>query len=126
MEHQLRGEIEIQSHLRRATMCGTLDYLPPEIIEGTLYNEKVDYWAMGILIYEFLVGKPPLESETRQETFQRIRDGRIQFPPCVSADARDIIGKDGSAICLVKWSWHIRYLAGKYVLVTCWQQHLGT
>ncbi|XP_077484918.1 aurora kinase A-B-like [Amblyomma americanum] len=78
---------------KRATMCGTLDYLPPEMIEGTVYNEKVDHWALGILIYEFLVGKPPFESETTQETYQRIRNARVQFPPYVSADARDIIGK---------------------------------
>ncbi|KAL1440490.1 hypothetical protein MTO96_009353 [Rhipicephalus appendiculatus] len=40
---------------RRATMCGTMDYLPPEMIENNVYDEKVDLWAVGILIYEFLV-----------------------------------------------------------------------
>ncbi|XP_077523894.1 aurora kinase A-A-like [Amblyomma americanum] len=76
---------------RRATRCGTLDYLAPEIVEGTAYDEKVDHWALGIIIYEFLVGTPPFESETRQETYRRIRDGRVQFPPYVCADARNII-----------------------------------
>ncbi|XP_075752107.1 aurora kinase A-B isoform X1 [Rhipicephalus microplus] len=78
---------------RRATMCGTLDYLPPEMIEGATYNEKVDHWALGILIYEFLVGKPPFESPTTQETYRRIRECRVQCPPYVSAEARDLIGK---------------------------------
>lgn len=78
---------------RRATMCGTLDYLPPEMIEGAVYNEKVDHWALGVLIYEFLVGKPPFESPTTQETYRRIRECRVQYPSHVSAEARDIIGK---------------------------------
>ncbi|XP_075737798.1 aurora kinase C-like [Rhipicephalus microplus] len=78
---------------RRATICGTLDYLPHEMIEGGPYNEKVDHWALGILIYEFLVGKPPYESPTMQETYRRIRECRVQCPPYVSAEARDLIGK---------------------------------
>ena len=47
--------------LRRKTLCGTLDYLPPEMVENKDHNEKVDHWALGVLAYEFLVGKPPFE-----------------------------------------------------------------
>lgn len=46
---------------RRSTLCGTLDYLPPEMIEGKEHNSKVDLWALGVLCYEFLVGSPPFE-----------------------------------------------------------------
>jgi serine/threonine protein kinase len=46
---------------RRTTLCGTLDYLPPEMVEGREHNEKVDYWALGVLTYEFIVGSPPFE-----------------------------------------------------------------
>jgi hypothetical protein len=46
---------------RRRTLCGTLDYLPPEMVEKREHNEKVDYWALGVLTYEFLVGNPPFE-----------------------------------------------------------------
>lgn len=48
---------------RRNTFCGTLDYLPPEMIEGKAYNEKVDHWALGVLAYEFLCGRPPFEDQ---------------------------------------------------------------
>lgn len=46
---------------RRTTLCGTLDYLPPEMVEGKEHSEKVDLWALGVLAYEFLVGVPPFE-----------------------------------------------------------------
>jgi len=47
---------------RRTTMCGTLDYLPPEMIEGSAHDKNVDIWSLGVLTYEFLVGKPPFEA----------------------------------------------------------------
>ena len=49
---------------RRMTLCGTLDYLPPEMVEGKEHNEKVDYWALGVLTYEFLIGNPPFEDRS--------------------------------------------------------------
>ena len=76
---------------RRATMCGTLDYLPPEMIEGKTHNERVDHWALGILTYEFLCGKPPFESETNQDTYKRIVNIDLRFPGHVSANARDLV-----------------------------------
>ena len=42
-------------------MCGTPDYLPPEMIMGKEHNERVDHWALGVLTYEFLIGNPPFE-----------------------------------------------------------------
>jgi serine/threonine protein kinase len=47
--------------IRRKTLCGTLDYLPPEMVEGKEHTSKVDLWALGVLTYEFLVGSPPFE-----------------------------------------------------------------
>jgi len=78
---------------RRATMCGTLDYLPPEMIEGHLHDERVDHWALGILTYEFLCGKPPFESESNNETYRRITRLDLKFPPHVSDKARDFVVK---------------------------------
>lgn len=57
---------------RRRTMCGTLDYLPPEMIEGHTHSEKVDLWCIGVLCYECLVGNPPFETSTHTETYKRI------------------------------------------------------
>lgn len=78
---------------RRKTMCGTLDYLPPEMIDGKMYNEYVDHWCLGVLCYEFLVGKPPFESKDTNETYARIRKVDVRFPKCVPEGAKDLISK---------------------------------
>ncbi|XP_026212918.1 aurora kinase B [Anabas testudineus] len=96
-----RGELKIADFgwsvhapsLRRRTMCGTLDYLPPEMIEGHTHSEKVDLWCIGVLCYECLVGNPPFETASHSETYKRITKVDLQFPRCVSDGARDLISK---------------------------------
>ncbi|XP_065915350.1 aurora kinase C-like [Dysidea avara] len=78
---------------RRTTMCGTLDYLPPEMVEGKQHDDKVDLWSLGVLCYEFLVGKPPFEAHDHVSTYKRISRVDIQFPSHISEGARDLISK---------------------------------
>jgi len=78
---------------RRKTLCGTLDYLPPEMIEGKEHDEKVDLWSLGVLCYEFLVGEPPFEAEGHKETYRRIAKVDLQFPPGVTLGAQKFISK---------------------------------
>lgn len=78
---------------RRGTMCGTLDYLPPEMIEGNFHDEKVDLWALGVLCFEFLTGKPPFETESHQETYSRIIKVDIKWPRNFAPGAKDLISK---------------------------------
>ncbi|PFH53350.1 hypothetical protein AMATHDRAFT_73526 [Amanita thiersii Skay4041] len=79
---------------RRMTMCGTLDYLPPEMVESKEHNEKVDYWALGVLTYEFLVGNPPFEDRSSQtNTYRRIAKVDLRLPAYISGDAKDLITK---------------------------------
>jgi aurora kinase, other len=78
---------------RRKTFCGTLDYLPPEMLKGAgdgWYNEKVDLWSLGVLTYEFLVGEAPFE-DTQAMTQRRIARCDMTIPPYVSKEARDLI-----------------------------------
>lgn len=77
--------------LRRQTMCGTLDYLPPEMVENKKHDERVDHWCIGVLCYELLVGKPPFESQTSQETYKKIVSCYCKFPDHVCQEARDLI-----------------------------------
>ncbi|EMC93473.1 hypothetical protein BAUCODRAFT_125332 [Baudoinia panamericana UAMH 10762] len=98
----IHGEIKISDfgwsvhapNNRRNTMCGTLDYLPPEMIkpgrEENWYSEKVDLWSLGVLTYEFLVGEAPFE-DTPVMTQRRIARGEMTIPAFVSAEARDLI-----------------------------------
>ncbi|XP_071959263.1 aurora kinase C-like [Antedon mediterranea] len=76
---------------RRATLCGTLDYLPPEMIEGKMHDANVDLWSLGVLCYEFLVGKPPFEAEGNNETYRRITKVDYKFPDHVSPEARNLV-----------------------------------
>ncbi|KAM4612543.1 aurora kinase A [Polymixia lowei] len=78
---------------RRSTLCGTLDYLPPEMIEGRTHDEKVDLWSLGVLCYEFLVGSPPFETKSHEDTYRKISRVEFSYPTHVSAGARDLIGR---------------------------------
>ncbi|KXJ73311.1 aurora kinase B [Aedes albopictus] len=78
---------------RRKTMCGTLDYLPPEMVDGKIYDDSVDQWCLGILCYEFLVGYPPFESETTEATYDKIRRLEVDYPRFMTSGAKDLISK---------------------------------
>lgn len=103
----IHGEIKISDfgwsvhapNNRRNTMCGTLDYLPPEMIKPgsseNFYNEKVDLWSLGVLTYEFLVGEAPFE-DTPVMTQRRIARAEMTIPSFVSPEARDLIKKVSS------------------------------
>lgn len=78
---------------RRDTLCGTLDYLPPEMVVGRQYDHRVDLWGVGVLCYECLVGNPPFFAKTYDETYYCIRKGIFKFPDFVSQGARDLINK---------------------------------
>lgn len=78
---------------RRTTLCGTLDYLPPEMVEHRPHDHRVDVWTLGILMYEFLVGMPPFEAETNTDTYKRIVNVDLKFPSSMSVEARDLLVK---------------------------------
>lgn len=59
-----------------------------------MYFIQVDLWSLGILLYEFLVGKPPFETQSQQETYRRILECRIEYPAdYVPEKAKDLIHK---------------------------------
>jgi len=106
----LNGELKISDfgwsvhspQLRRQTLCGTLDYLAPEVVEGRLHSTEVDLWSLGVLCYEFVVGKPPFEhigdpddeeDDGKAKTFQKILKVDMTIPDYVSDQAKDLITK---------------------------------
>ncbi|GAA5822533.1 hypothetical protein JCM11251_006370 [Rhodosporidiobolus azoricus] len=79
---------------RRSTLCGTLDYLPPEMVENREHTAAVDLWALGVLTYEFLCGAPPFEDLTgHQATYKKITRLDYKIPKEVSPEAADLIQK---------------------------------
>mmetsp|Transcript_1463 Transcript_1463/g.2790 ORF Transcript_1463/g.2790 Transcript_1463/m.2790 type:complete len:310 (-) Transcript_1463:304-1233(-) len=78
---------------RRTTLCGTLDYLPPEMVECREHDETADVWSLGVLLYEFLVGSPPFEAEGTRATYRRISNVDLRFPNIVTNGARDLIAR---------------------------------
>ena len=82
---------------RRLTMCGTLDYLPPEMVERRSHDHRADVWCVGVLMYEFLYGQPPFEAKEQKETCERIARVDVQWGGLeggevkVSEEAKDLM-----------------------------------
>ena len=80
-------------------MCGTPEYLAPEVVLSKGHSKGVDYWALGVLTFELLVGRSPFRSvtdansPTHMELFKRIVDGKYEIPNEVDRRARSVIKK---------------------------------
>jgi len=78
---------------RARTHCGTTQYMAPEIVTRQLYTRAVDYWSLGVLLYEFIRGETPFSGRNQMETYEKIVTGRYTPPRNVSRELRDLIQK---------------------------------
>jgi polo-like kinase 1 len=81
---------------RKRTICGTPNYIAPEVLEGKAgHSYEVDYWSLGVIIYTLIIGKPPFETSDVKATYKRIRMNAYSFPEHIpiSDAARDLISK---------------------------------
>ncbi|KAL9063000.1 MAG: hypothetical protein Q9157_008487, partial [Trypethelium eluteriae] len=76
------------------TLCGTPDYLAPEVVSSKGYNKSVDWWSLGILIFEMLCGFTPFwDSGSPMRIYENILKGRVKYPPYIHPDAQDLLQK---------------------------------
>uniref|UniRef100_A0AC35TR05 Serine/threonine-protein kinase PLK n=1 Tax=Rhabditophanes sp. KR3021 TaxID=114890 RepID=A0AC35TR05_9BILA len=76
---------------RKKTLCGTPNYIAPEMLDKRGHSYEVDIWAIGCIVYTLLVGKPPFETMTLKDTYNRIKANNYSLPPVVSQDAKHLI-----------------------------------
>lgn len=82
-----------ESPTPRFTTCGTLEYLPPEMVQEKGHNTSADIWCLGILLYEMLIGMTPFKSSLREQMLVNITSTKPKFPLSTPQLAKDLICK---------------------------------
>ena len=81
---------------RKRTVCGTPNYIAPEILDGkTGHSYEVDIWSLGVIIYTLIIGKPPFETRDVKTTYKRIKMNAYSFPESaiISEAAKNLISQ---------------------------------
>ena len=65
---------------RTTTLCGTPEFIAPEVLTDTCYTRSVDWWSLGVCVFEMLVGEAPFPGENVEDVFDAVVNGSVVYP----------------------------------------------
>ena len=87
------SKVALNDEDKTNTVCGTIEYMAPEIIANMEYDKVVDWWSLGALSYDMMTGSPPFTSNNRKKTMDLIMNKKLSLPYFLSPDAKDLLTK---------------------------------
>ncbi|XP_020267275.1 serine/threonine-protein kinase AtPK2/AtPK19-like isoform X2 [Asparagus officinalis] len=82
---------EFEENTRSNSLCGTIEYMAPEIIQGKGHDKVADWWSVGILLFEMLTGKPPFIGGNRDKIQQKIVKDKLKLPAYLTSEAHSLL-----------------------------------